>query len=167
LQLMEAKIQQIMQSGGVGTPKDLQGLQLCAQYTGAFIQMMEQDKEEKSTAKAMMQALSKIMNEVRAMEQRQQEMAKQMAQNGQGAQMDPKDAQKLKAQQAMSQAKIQNTRESHADRTAQKRLSFEEGLKQDQQKAAFELQKKRAETAIDLERETIKNRMKATDEDKS
>lgn len=159
LQLMQAKVQQIMQSGGLGTPQDVQGLNMCAQYVSAFIQMMEQDKNEKSTARAMMQALSKLLNEVRAMQQRQQEMAQQMAQRGNG-QLDPKDQAKVQGMRAANAAKIANMRESHADRTAQKRLSFQETLRQDRQKAAFELQKKQAEAQIDLQKEAMSNRLK-------
>jgi len=164
LQLMEAKVQQIMQSGGVGTPKDLQGLQMCAQYTQAFISMMDQDKNEHSTAKAMAQALSKLMNEVRAMAQRQQEMAQQAAQNGNGQQMDPKDKAKIQGMMMQAQVKRQNAIESHADRTAQKRITFQEQTRQKRQDAAFELKKKQAEAAIDLQKEQLKNRFKSTQE---
>jgi hypothetical protein len=175
LQLMEAKVQQITQTGGVGTPQDLQGLQMCAQYTSAFIQMMEQDKQEKSTARAMAQALSKVMNEVRAFAQRQQEMAQQAAQAGNG-QMDPKDMAKLKAQEMQAQIKAKNTQQSHAERTAQKRLSFEQEMAQKKANAQLDLQvkaaqsgidlkKKAADSHIDLEREKIKNRMKSTKEE--
>jgi len=164
LQLMEAKVQQIMQSGGVGTPKDLQGLQMCAQYTQAFISMMDQDKNEHSTAKAMAQALSKLMNNVRAMAQRQQEMAQQAAQNGNGG-LDPKDKAKIQAMQLQAQVKAENARASHADRTAQKRITFQEQTRQKRQDAAFELRKKQAEAAIDLQKEQLKNRMKASSDD--
>jgi hypothetical protein len=185
LQLMEAKVGQIMQSGGVGTPKDVQGLGLCEAYVKEFLQMMQQDKNEQSTARAMAQGLSKLMNEVRAMVQRQQEAAKQAAQNGNG-QMDPKDQAKLQAQKAQDQARIQNTRESHAERTAQKRLTFEQqtqqraqehqlnlktkaqeaqlGIRTKAQEAALELRRKAAETSIDLQREHLKNRMKSIQE---
>jgi len=164
LQLMEAKVQQIMQSGGVGTPKDLQGLQMCAQYTQAFISMMDADKNEHSTAKAMAQALSKLMNEVRGIAQRQQEMAQQAAQNGNGQQMDPKDKAKIQGMMMQAQVKRQNAIESHADRTAQKRITFQEQTQQKRQDAAFELKKKQAEAAIDLQKEAMKSRMKSTQE---
>jgi hypothetical protein len=174
LQLMEAKVGQIMQSGGMGTPKDVQGLGLCEAYVKAFLQMMQQDKNEQSTARAMAQALSKLLNEVRAMVQRQQEAAKQAAQSSNG-QMDPKDKAKIQGMQMMSQVKAQNAKSSHADRTAQKRISFEEqhrqkqmdsalDLQRKQADAAIDLRKKAAETSIDLQRERLKNRMKSTQE---
>lgn len=177
LQLMQAKIQEIMQTGGVGTPQDLKGLQMCAQYTTAFIQMMEQDKNEKATARAMMQALSKLMNDVRAMAQRQQEMAQKAAQAGNG-QMDPKDMAKVKAMEMQAQIKAKNAQQSHAEKTAQRRLSFEQDMQQKKAEAALnlrakaaqtgiDLKKKAADSALDIERETIKNRMKSTKEDES
>ena len=91
------------------------------------------------------------------MAQRQQEAAQQ--QNGH-AQMDPKDVAKLQAMQLQAQVKAKNARESHADRTAQKRISFQEQLRQKQADAAFDLQKKQAEAQIDLQKESMKSRMK-------
>ena len=159
IQLMQAKIQQIMQSGGVGTPKDLMGLQLCEQYAGAFLQMMTQDKNEKTTARPMGQALGKLMNEVKGMAQRQSEMAQQAATAGNGH-MDPKDQAKLQAQVAQSQAKMQNTRESHAQRTAQRQIQFEQDFRQRQATDAMDLQRKHAESVLDLQTEAMRSRMK-------
>jgi hypothetical protein len=115
------------------------------------------------------------MNEVRAFAQRQQEMAQQAAQAGNG-QMDPKDMAKLKAQEMQAQIKAKNTQQSHAERTAQKRLSFEQEMAQKKANAQLDLQvkaaqsgidlkKKAADSHIDLEREKIKNRMKSTKEE--
>lgn len=100
LRLMGITVQQIMQADGVGRPEQVQGLQLCIRYTGAFIQQIEQDKTQKDLAKRFGDALGQIVNFVKAMAQRQQE---QQAKNGQ----DPELMQKLQAQQALDAQKLQ------------------------------------------------------------
>jgi hypothetical protein len=174
LQLMDAKVKQVMQSGGVGTPKDLMGFQMCAQYAQAFIQQVGQSKEGQATARQLMQALSKIMNEVRAFAQRQQEAQKKAMQNGQGG-LDPKDIAKLQAIKLQSQVKAQNSQQSHAQKTQQKQMQFEQQMRQDSARSRMELQTMAAEKAIDLRHqhetalldvaaERTKQRMKSTKE---
>lgn len=155
LQLMGAKVQMVMQQGGVGTPQDIVGFQMCAQYTAAFIQQVGQSKDQKPQATALMQALSKLMNEVKAMAQRQQEMQKKAQQNGQG--MDPKDMAKLQAIKMQAQVKAQNAQQSHAQKTQQRQIQFQSGLQQDAQRAQFELAKDAAKTKQELAAESAKN----------
>jgi hypothetical protein len=173
LQLLDNKIKQI---GPMGTQQDIAGLMNCAQYAQGFIQLLAQDKEMQSTARAFAQVLSKLMNLVKAMAQRLQEAQKKAAeaqgQNGKGAET----AAKIQAIRMQALAKQQNTRESHAQRTAQKQLEFEQGMKQEQQKKALELRMKAAEHGLDLrqkavekeldlQNERIKQRMRSTSED--
>jgi hypothetical protein len=174
LQLMDNRVKMIMQQGGVGSPKDVMGLQNCAQYVVGFIQQLSQTKEGKPVGRALMQALSKVMNEVKAMGQRQQEMMKKAAQNGQGG-LDPKDIAKLQAIKLQAQTKAQNTRESHAQRTQQRQIQFEQQLRQDEQKSKLDMEIKASDRAIDLGHQSAsarldvaaqrqKNRLKSTEE---
>lgn len=174
LKMMQNKVQQVMQSGGVGTPQDLLGFQNCAQYTNAFIQQVGQSKEGQATARQLAQMLSKIMNEVRAFAQRQQEMQQKAQQNGQG--MDPKDVAKLQAMKLQAQVKAQNARESHAQKTQQRQVQFQQQMRQDAARNRLELAAKASDKAIDLghqhataklevEAEKLKQRMKSTSEE--
>lgn len=172
LQLMNNKIKML---GPMGTPQDIAGLQNCANYANGFIQLLSQDKAQQGTARAMAQVLSKLMNLVKAMAQRQQQAAKKSAQNGGGG-MDPKDMAKVQAMLMQAKVKAQNTRESHAERTAQRQLQFEQQMRQDQQKNALEIRRKAAESgldlhtksvesALDLQNEHLKQRMRSTNEE--
>lgn len=154
IQLMGAKVQMIMQMGGVGTPQDVIGLQMCAQYAGAFIQELAMDPEQKGLVKELGDALGKIGNMVKAMSQRQEEMAQQaQQQNGAGA--DPADAAKAQAQVILAQNKAQLATQSHAQKTAQKQISFEQKQAQDAQKHQAQLQQEAQQHAADLAKTSL------------
>jgi hypothetical protein len=89
-------------------------------------------------------------NEIKAMDQRQQEMQQKAAQQNGGAQMDPKDAAKIKATEATAQTKISLAKESHAQKTAQRQISFEQKLKQDAMKHGHELTKSASQHLADI-----------------
>jgi hypothetical protein len=85
LKSMGAVIGNIQKSGGVGTPAQVQGLQLAAAVTEQHIQILGQDPEEKQNVKKFSDLLGKLMNFVKAFQQRQQEAAKKaQQQNGGG-----------------------------------------------------------------------------------
>lgn len=151
---MQKKVTEILQQGGVGTPQDVKGLMNAAQYAGAFIQMLEQDDKTKPVARKLNQALAKVMNEVRAMVQRQQMMAQKQAEQAQqaGGGLDPKDAAKIQATQMTAQQKLQQMRESHAARTVERQIAFEQKLKQQSQEHALDMATRQHETADDLNR---------------
>lgn len=156
IQLMAHKITMIKQSGGVGTPQDVVGLQLCAQYAGAFIQMLAEDKNSKPLVKELGDALGKLMNEVKAFAQRQQEAAQKAAeQNGDGG-LPPEAKAKIAATVMTAKVKAQNTRESHAAKTAQRQLSFEQKQKQDAEKHAQQMQMETAHARLELGKEAVK-----------
>lgn len=172
LQLMDAKIKQL---GPMGTQQDIAGLVNCQQYTQGFIQLLSQDKEMQSTARAFAQVLSKLMNLVRAMAQRlqqaQQKMVQAQGQNGDGA-----NAAKIQQIRQQGLAKQQERKETHAQRTAQKQIEFEQGMRQDQQRHQLELRQKAAEAGLslrqkavekqlDLQNEHMKQRMRSASED--
>lgn len=57
---------------------------------------------------------------------------------------------KLQAQQMMTQAKVQNSRESHADKTAQRRVQFEQEQGMRAETHRMDMQEKAAEIELDL-----------------
>jgi hypothetical protein len=164
IQLMQAKVQEIMQQGGVGTPADVKGLAMANQYAEAFLKMLEQDEKSKPITKRMGQALGKIMNEVRAMAQRQQKAQEAAAQQNGQPHLDPKDAAKIQATQLTAAQKVQQMRESHAARTVERQIAFEQKTRQDQQKHEADMQQEAAHTALDLHSEVAKSRIKSTEE---
>lgn len=145
----------IQKSGNVGTPDQLRGLQNMAQHIAAHIGIIAQDKNEKDRVKQYGDQLGKLMNLVKAFAQRLAEQTQK--QNGQGDQMDPKDVAKIMAIKSTAETKKQNTRESHAQRTAQRQLQFEQQMRQDAQRHQLEMAKEASQLAQ-------QNRMKAFEE---
>jgi len=162
LGMMQSMIQRISQSGGVGTPDQIIGLQNLAGQTiqgqpipgngaMAHIQILSQDKESKSEVKKLSDVLGKLMNEVRAFAQRQQEAQQQ--QNGNGNQLPPEDAVKLKAQLVLAETKAANMKASHDQRMQQRQQTHEMQLEQqrasDQLANANEIRKSQVGEAVE------------------
>jgi hypothetical protein len=111
--------------------------------------------------------LSKLMNEVRAFAQRQQEaMQQQQGQNGQ-QELLPEDAVRLKGQLLISQAKADNMRESHAQRSQQRQEIHQQNMQERQatdelanastiRKTQVDESAKDLETAAEIQRQANK-----------
>ena len=100
--------------------------------------------------------LAKLMNEVKALAQRAAEAAKkQKGQNGGG--LDPETATKLQGQMMLNKAKADNTRESHAQRTAQRQIQFEQKMQQDAQKHLQDLAADRMKQMFEYGTDTASN----------
>jgi len=154
--LMQAKVIDIDQTGAVGTPQDVIGLNHCEVYTKAFLAMLEADKGSVNMVRMFAGELGGIANKVKGYMQRQQQAAQKQAQQGNGkGGLDPKDAAKIQATQAQAQSKIQMGQQSHAAKTAQRQIAFEEGLKQDREKHAAELQKLDLEAVGNIRRNRL------------
>jgi len=136
LRMMAMKVQQIMGSGGVGTPQDVLGLLNANQYVAQHIALLEQDESEKQRVKQYSDVLGKLMNEVKAMAQRQQEAAAQ--QNGH---QDPETMAKVQAIAMTTQAKVQAKQVADAQKLQQKDAAF-------RQKQAHEVEKTRADLFV-------------------
>lgn len=149
LESMSAVIQKIEARGAMATPDELVGLQNMGQHISQHIEIIAQDENEKERVKEYGDELGKAMNMVKAYAQRLQQMRQKMAQSGQGGNggMDPKDMAKLRGMDMLNKAKAANTRESHAQRTAQRQVQF----KLEQQRKAEEHQMDMAERQANLE----------------
>ena len=91
------------------------------------------------------------------MQRLQQAMQKQAQQgNGKGG-MDPKDAAKIQATMMTAKVKSDNMRDSHAQRTAQRQIQFEQQVQQDAQKHQADIQGKDLETAAEITRNRLKS----------
>ena len=151
IQILEARIQIGMQSGGMVSPEQLTGLKGIVQYIGQHIQILAQDKAEQSRVKQYGDVLKNLTNQLKAFEQRMNEaMQAQAGSNGQGG-LDPKDAAKIAATQAAAAAKLKNMSESHAQRTAQRQVQLEQQIKQDEIRHRQELQKAGREHQANLQ----------------
>jgi hypothetical protein len=169
---MTMVVTQIQQSGGVGTPDQIVGLQNMANYISQHIQLIAQDKNEKARVKQYSDDLGKLMNFVKAFEQRLQEQQQAQAQqNGNGG-IDPDKLAKLQIEQAKGELKLKQMAESHSQRTALRDTQSELAMKRDAEKHDLEMQKqlleaetnvavKDIETAANVERSAAESESKA------
>ena len=125
--------------GGMATQKEIQGFSAIAQNTQQHLKILAQDKNQRQFVTEVEKEIANLMNMVRAFAQRLQEQQQQAQQQGAG--IPPADAAKIQAIQMQAQVKADNAKSSHALKTAQKQVSFEEKQKQDQ--IAFELDQRR------------------------
>jgi hypothetical protein len=138
----------------VGTPQDVQGLNAAVQYTSQFIGQLAQDKNQKQLVKQMGDALGEIENQIKAFQQRQEAAAKK-AQQQNGGGLDPKDAAKIQGTIITAQTKAKLASESHAQRTAQRQLQFEQKIRQDEQKHAQDLVQQQQDIALDQQKKRV------------
>lgn len=168
LGMMQAVVQRTMQSGGVGDPQLLAGLQnLAGQSIDGqpipgngimnHINILSQDKEAKSEVKQLSDALGKLMNEVKAMAQRQQEVAQQQQeQNGNGNGLPAEAAVKLKSQLVLAEAKAENSKLSHQQKLEQKQQSHQQKMEIAQQNAQLTNANRIRETQVAESIEDVK-----------
>ena len=162
LALVIAKAQK---KGGMATQEEIEGMGNLAQHISQHIKIVAQDEHEKERVTNWEKALTKMMNFVKAFAQRLQEQMKKQ-QQAQGAQGDPAAAAKVQATMMMAKAKESNTRESHAQRTAQRQLQWEMEQKRKDKELMLEHQREsqRAQVEhhqrmLDVQAEHAKTRM--------
>lgn len=124
------------QAGPMPSMEQVVGLQNMAQHISQHIGVIAQDPNEKARVKQYGDQLGKLMNLVKAFAQRLQEQQQQQA--AQGGDIDAETKAKIASMKVLAEAKAANTRESHAQRTAQRELQFEMEMKRKQ--AEFEAQ---------------------------
>lgn len=156
LHSMASVVQRIEGTGGMATSQEITGLQNIAGYIGQNIKQLAQDKTMKPKVKEYGDDLGKLMNVVKGYAQRLQEQAKKAAaQNGNG--QDAETMGKIKAMTITAQAKAKIAADSHAQKTAQRQIAFQEKIKQDAVKHHVEVRKKDIETAANVRRGGMKS----------
>lgn len=123
-------IESAQNAGGMATPEELVGFQNMAKHIGKFLEIMAQDPDEKPKIAEYQHNLNNLMDLVKAFQQRLIAAAKAKAKLG-GNGADPKDAAKAQAMVLQAQTKARLAEQSHAQKTAQRQVSFE--LKEQQQ----------------------------------
>lgn len=154
LKLMQGQVGQIMKTGGLGTPQQLIGLHMAAIYVGQHIQIIAQDPNEKQRVKQYGDVLGKLMNEVKAMEQRQQEMAEQSASSN--GDMPPEVKGKVAAEVIKAQAKAKIQTESAAQRRKHRDLDFIATQKRQDAQTVAEINRKNAQALAEHRDNAIK-----------
>jgi hypothetical protein len=149
-------LKQIKANGSMATPDQLKGMQNLGAHIAGHLQQLAQDKSQKEIVRPLADALGKLMNEVKGLGQRlQMAMKKQAEQNGNG-QIDPKDKAKAEAMIIQAKTKAEIAKSSHAEKTAQRRITFEQKTEQDRAKTKAEIAKIDLTTAAELHRGKFK-----------
>lgn len=148
-------VKQVEAKGGMATHEELLGMQNLGAHIGQQIQIVAQDKTEKQQVKKYGDDLAKLMNMLKAYAQRLQEQRGKQQQAGGG--MDPKDAAKIQATIITARTKAKLASESHAQKTAQRQLAFEQKVKQDAVQHRADMAKKDLETAANIRRGGMKS----------
>lgn len=140
---MTRKVGEIMQTGGVGTAQDIHGLAMAAGYAEHFMQDLEKDKTQEEAVKGLKQAMGKLGNMIKAFAQRQAEQAnKQAESNGNGAGgIKPEDMAKIQAILMTAKTKNEIAKKTHADRTAQRQIAFEQKMAEERRKHELDTHK--------------------------
>jgi len=126
------------QTGGMTTVGELAGMQNVVVHVSKLIAELEMDKVQAERAKQYSDALGKLTNFIKGFAQRLQE--KMESQNGDGGIGEETKA-KVQSMLIQAQAKAANTRESHAQRTAQRQAQFELEQQRKDQEHALEMQR--------------------------
>lgn len=151
LHSMATAVQQI-KAGGMPTAKELMGLQNLSAYISQNLKVLAGDKSMKSEVKEYGDDLGKINNVVKAMAQQFAEAQKKAAAQNGG---DPELAAKTQALVITAQNKAKLAAESHAQRTAQKEIAFQQKVKQDQIKHSQSVRQKAKEHAVGVRAKDI------------
>lgn len=144
LRMLGMKIQMINQSGGVGTQQDVMGLSNVARNIAQRIQLIAQDKKEKEQAKGFSDALGQLMNQVKAMAQRQAQAAQT---NGQP---DPETIAKIQSDQASDNQKRQSKEMANRQKLAHKQQAFAAEQKRKDREMQADIQREHARTGAEL-----------------
>ena len=152
---LAAEIQKGMAAGGMVPPEQLAGLQNFGKTIGDFIAEMARNEDEKEKVKEYEDAFGKLMNHVKAFEQRLQQAIK--AQSTQGGGANGQGDGKREAALIMAQTKAQIAANSAAQRTAQKQKQWEMG----EQRKDLQTQSDIARQNVRTRHELLANRLKA------
>lgn len=143
-----------VQGGNMSTPDRIEGYKNLAQHIDQFLEIMSSDDEDKERVTNYKNNLADLMAHVKAFEQRLQQQAqaaaRQQAKAQQNGGVDAKTRAEIQAKTITATAKAKIADQSHAQRTAQKQVSFEmEEQRKDRQHNA-EVQRGNLRTAHDM-----------------
>lgn len=147
------KIQQIEKlSNGSATMDQVIGLSNLLQHAGQQVGLIGQDKNEAERSRAYMDNIKEMSNLLRGYQQRLAEQNQEAAQ-AMGAGENAKDAAKVQSMIIQAKTKAELARQSHAERTAQKQITWQKDEERKQQEHQMELQRKQVEAAMAAKRD--------------
>lgn len=152
-------IKQVMQRGGMAAPDELQGLANLGQHIGQFLDTMATNEDDAEKVKQYQDAFGQLMNHVKGLAQRLQQSQQQEGQpggNGEAESEQAKTMAKIQGQLMIAKAKADNTRESHAQKTQQKQVSWEKGEVRKDQQLVADIQREGTKTRHELMAERLK-----------
>jgi len=144
---MALLIQKVESRGGMADQDEIAGLKNMASHIAEHVSIIAQDKSENSRVKAYMDDLGNMMNLVKGYEQRLAEAMQQQQQQSGG--VDPETQSKVQSQKIIAEAKAENLRTSHAQRTAQRQVQWELEQKRIQEEHNLAMQRKLKDTQVD------------------
>jgi len=169
---MAQVVQQVQQAGGVADAKTLAGLQNIAGMSvqgqplpgptqkfsniRSHLALLAENKEPdtKKKVKELGDAFGKLMNLVKAMAQRSQEQGAKGKEAGGG--IDPADGAKIAGAILMTKTKAKLASESHAARTAQKQITWEQQQKQQAERHQQELKEAADKHRLEMASSAVK-----------
>ena len=160
LQVMTFVIQKATSQQTIPTPEQLAGLRNMAATAKEHMELMAGDESIREVFSDYNKKLTFISMSIQKAEQEHMKQAMEAQQqagemNGNGG-VDPKDLSKIQGDKIKAEAKADNMRQSHAQRTAQKQVQFEQTLEQDRTRTAAEIERENVRTAADIENERIR-----------
>jgi len=157
--MLASKIAIIERRDNVGKPDEIMGLQEVNAYMTGLVQRLGQDPEQKQYVKQVMDAIGKLMNQVKGLAQRGQEQAKK-AQQGNGAgQPDPKLMIQAQHAERMTAIKEHATARKSAMQEKQKGEQFVREQRRKDAQAHSEIQRQELKAHVEA-----KNRLKSVGE---
>ena len=153
MQILAQQIEKFRQSQSIPTMEQLQGMVNVAQHIEQHIQVIAQDKAERQRVKIYGDQLGKMQNVLKGFGQ--QLMEQQQAQAQQGGQVDPEVQAKIHALMIQAQTKAEANKTAHAQKTAQRQISWErEEMRKDEALKA-QLSRDNLATDVELQQSTL------------
>lgn len=150
---MATKMQQVELRGGMATAEEVTGLSALITNIGRHIQVLAQDNQQRQRVRKYGEDLKNLTNMVKGYAQRLQQQQKKQQANGDGGEA----AVKLQTQVLLAQNKAKLAADSHAQKTAQRQVAFEQQMQQDAQRHRQELAKTDLEAAANIRRGGMKS----------
>jgi len=151
IEMMNGVVQRIQQTDNVGTMQDVIGLNMVAKDVQAHIDILAKDQNEKEYVTEAQKTLGKMMNDVKAFEQRIQEQQ-------QKSQMDPEAMAKIETDRMMTEQKLAAQQATHEQNLRQSQLKFEQTMAQTLEKHRLDMEKLSQQLNLDRLAEMIKTK---------
>jgi hypothetical protein len=138
--------------GNMATQDQITGMQMLMQHINQHIAILAQDESQKALVKRFSDALGNANNFVKGFQQRLQEQQQKAAQaQAQGSgQLDPVTKSKIQGNLITAKAKADNARDAHAQKTAQRQITFEQQVKQKAQQHVQDMRDQAQDHRLDL-----------------